>query len=323
MESLRGIVNFVRVAELGSFAKAGRALGISPVAVSKNISRLEAGLGVRLFARSTRHLKLTTEGEAFLDQCQQPLGALESACVQVAAEAQQPTGLVRVTLVSPVAHLYLLPFLPTFFENFPGIRLALELSEEVNPLIAHRFDVGIRMGALNDAAYVARPLGPLKLLLCASPGYLAANGVPNSLDALVEHALLQFQMAGEERPRPWPMAVSQGAARHTVALQLPARLICNDYRALLVACVGGCGIAMLPQPLALADLRSGALQVVLPEHTLQGLQLFVHYSSRKQLPARVRAFVDFMVQGLGGHSDLSADITGFSAPQDASRLARA
>jgi DNA-binding transcriptional LysR family regulator len=105
MEGLRGIVNFTRTAELGSFAKAGRDLGISAVAVSQNVSRLEKQLGVRLLARSTRQLSLTAEGEAFLAQCRQPLAELELACRQATDDAVTPTGRVRVTAVSPVAYL--------------------------------------------------------------------------------------------------------------------------------------------------------------------------------------------------------------------------
>ena len=111
MESLRGILNFARVAELGSFAQAARELGISAVAVSQNISRLEKGLGVRLLARSTRQLSLTAEGQAFLAQCREPLAELDRACRQAKDDTQHPRGRLRVTAVSPVAYLYLIPAL--------------------------------------------------------------------------------------------------------------------------------------------------------------------------------------------------------------------
>ncbi len=313
MQSIRGILNFVRTAELGSFAKASKELGISAVAVSQNISRLEQQLGVRLLARTTRALSLTPEGSAFLEQCRGPLGELEAACSEVSEGAQQASGKVRVTLVSPVAHLYVVPFLPLFFAQYPDIELDLELSEEVNPLISRSFDVGIRAGALQDAAYVARPLGPLKLLMCASPAYLAQRGVPASLEALHQHSLLQLHLSGQERPLPWAVQVRNGAARTAQMLQLPARLHCNDFRSLLDCCIAGLGIAHLPQPLALAALQKGQLKLVLADNILEGLQLFVHYPSRKQLPQRVRAFVDFVLQGLGGHPDLTADVSGYGA----------
>jgi DNA-binding transcriptional LysR family regulator len=312
MQSLRGILNFTRTAELGSFAAAARELGISPVAVSQNISRLELGLGVRLFARSTRALQLTPEGQAFLEQCKAPLAQLDAACKGIANDARHAGGKLRATIVSPVAFLYLIPLLPKFFARYPDIQLELELSEDSTSLIAKRFDVGIRVGALNDAAFVARPLGPLRLLICASPAYIAANGIPKTLNDLSTRATLQLQITGHEQPTPFIVQTRNDGARSMQMLQLPARFICNDFRGLLQACLDGVGIAQLPQPLALSALREGHLKTLLPEHMLEGWQLFIHYPSRKQLPARVRVFVDFCIEHFGGHADLSADVTGFS-----------
>lgn len=313
MQSLRGILNFTRTAELGSFAAAARELGISPVAVSQNISRLEQGLGVRLLARSTRALQITPEGQAFLEQCKGPLAQLDAACKDAANDVKHASGKLRVTIVSPVAFLYFVPLLPTFFKRYPDIQLELELSEDSTSLIAKRFDVGIRVNVLNDAAFVARPLGPLRLLLCASPAYLAQQGTPAILNDLASHALLQLQITGREQPTPFFVQIRSDGARSLQMLQLPGRFICNDFRGLLQACVDGIGIAQIPQPMALPHLRQGHLKTLLPDHVPEGWQLFIHYASRKQLPARVRAFVDFCIEHFGGHPDLSADVGAFSA----------
>jgi DNA-binding transcriptional LysR family regulator len=313
MQTLRGIINFTRTAELGSFAKAAKELGISAVAVSQNISRLEAALGVRLLARSTRALQLTPEGQAFLEQCRQPLAQLDAACKEVASDARSASGKLRATVVSPVAYLYLIPLLPIFQKRYPDIRLELELSEDTSPLINKRFDVGIRVGALNDAAFVARPLGPLRLLLCASPAYLAEHSPPSNLDDLSQHRLLQLQITGQEQPTPFYVQTRSAGARQMQLLQLPGYFICNDFRSLGQACRDGLGIAQLPQPLALPMLRDGQLKVLLPDSVAENIQLFIHYPSRKQLPARVRAFVDFVVEHFAGHPDLTADISGFAA----------
>ena len=313
MQSLRGILNFTRTAELGSFAAAARELGISPVAVSQNISRLEQGLGVRLLARSTRALQITPEGQAFLEQCKGPLAQLDAACKDAANDVKHASGKLRVTIVSPVAFLYFVPLLPTFFKRYPDIQLELELSEDSTSLIAKRFDVGIRVNVLNDAAFVARPLGPLRLLLCASPAYLAQQGTPAILNDLASHALLQLQITGREQPTPFFVQIRSDGARSLQMLQLPGRFICNDFRGLLQACVDGIGIAQIPQPMALPHLRQGHFKTLLPDHVPEGWQLFIHYASRKQLPARVRAFVDFCIEHFGGHPDLSADVGAFSA----------
>jgi DNA-binding transcriptional LysR family regulator len=313
MQSLRGILNFTRTAELGSFAAAARELGISAVAVSQNISRLELALGVRLFARSTRALQLTPEGQAFLDQCKGPLAMLDAACKDVATDAQHASGKLRATIISPLAFLYLIPLLPKFSQRHPDIQLELELSEDSVQLIPKRFDVGIRVGAMNDAAYVARPLGPLRLPLCASPKYIKAHGLPRSLDDLAKHRLLMLQITGREQPTPLFVQTRNDGARSMQMLAPPAYFVCNDFRALRDTCIDGLGIAQLPQPLALPALKKGQLKTLLPEHLFEGLQLFIHYPSRKQLPMRVRVFVDFCVEHFGGHADLTADLSAFVA----------
>jgi DNA-binding transcriptional LysR family regulator len=311
MQTLRGILNFTRTAELGSFAAAARELGISPVAVSQNISRLELSLGVRLLARSTRALTLTPEGQAFWEQCKAPLALLDAACKDVTNDAKQASGKLRATVISPLAFLYLIPLLPKFYERYPDITLDLELSEDSMSLIPKRFDVGIRVGALNDAAFVARPLGPMRLLLCASPAYLKKRGIPKSLDTLSQHATLQLQITGREQATPFIVQTRADGARSMQMIQPEAKFICNDFRGLLQACQDGLGIAQLPQPLALPALKKGLLHTLLPQHQIEGWQLFIHYPSRKQLPARVRAFVDFCIEHFGGHADLSADTSGF------------
>jgi DNA-binding transcriptional LysR family regulator len=313
MQTLRGILNFTRAAELGSFAAAARELDISAVAVSQNISRLEKNLGVRLFARSTRALELTPEGTAFLDQCKSPLAQLAAACKDISSDVLNASGKLRATVVSPLASLYLIPLLPKFFQRYPDIELELDLSEDSKSLIAKRFDVGIRVGVLNDASFVARPLGPLRLLLCASPGYLEAHGTPAAAEDLAAHSLLRLQLNDQEQPTPIFVQTRSDGARSMQMLQFPARFICNDFRGLLQACTGGVGIAQLPLPMALPALRAGELKTLLPANAPEGWQLYLHYPSRKQLPARVRVFVDFCVEHLGGHPDLSADVADFLA----------
>jgi DNA-binding transcriptional LysR family regulator len=305
--SLKGIENFVRTVECGSFAKAAIEMGVTPVAVSENIRRLETSLGVRLLARSTRQLRVTADGEAFLAQCTQPMRDLAQACQDTSMTASSPRGTVRVTMVSAVGHLFFVPALPTFYAAYPDVNLELDFSEEAKDLIAHRFDVGIRVGPMTDAGFVARPLGPLLLPMVASPAYLARCGTPQNLDDLPQHALLQMRVPS--RTKTFWLAQEQDASGQQIrALQLPWRLLCNEPQSLLQACLDGLGVAQLPLPMVLPALRQGALALVLRQHAPQGLQIYVHYPSRKQLPARVRAVVDFIIEGMSKRDDLLASL---------------
>ena len=299
MDSIRGVISFVTTAQTGSFARAAHALAVSPVAVSKNVARLERQLGVRLLQRSTRKLSLTREGEAFLEQCAQPLRDLADAHQRMREGAGEAAGPVRVTAVSPFVRDSLAPHLPEFAARYPGVQLEIHLSETAVDMIGGRFDVGIRVGALHDAGYVARSLGPLRFVICAAPAYLKAHGVPRSTDELAAHAALRLQRDTDERPADWALATERGR----IVLPVRGPLVCNDLMTLMQACIAGTGLAQLPLPMALPALRAGKLRVVLPESTLEGLQLYVHYPSRRHLPVRVRAFVEFVVDKLENHPD--------------------
>ncbi len=313
MESLRGMVSFVQTARLGSFVRAAQALGISSVAVSRNVARLEAQLGVRLFARTTRALSLTAEGSALLAQCEAPLEQLATAFSSSRAAADAPSGRVRVTAVSPFVRAYLAPQLPAFHARYPQVELDIELSEQVADMVADRFDVGIRVGPLRDANFVARPLGPLALALCAAPTYLARAGVPLQIDDLAQHTGLALKLTGAPSAAPWTLQTGQGKGPKSL-VQVPVNgpLRCNDLLALLEACCAGLGLAQLPLVVALPALRAGRLQLVLPQAAPQGLQLFMHYPDR-QLPARVRVFVDFVVALMKNHPDLDVPAAQFAA----------
>jgi DNA-binding transcriptional LysR family regulator len=319
MESLRGMVNFVETARCGSFAGAAQVLGISSVAVSKNVSRLEAQLQQQLFARSTRKLTLTAQGLALLAQCEGPLAELANAFSGSRAASDAMQGTVRITAVSPFVRGYLAPQLLEFHREHPLIALDIVCSEQVNDLVAERFDVGIRIGALQDEAYVARPLGPLHLVLCAAPGFFARVGLHSHsttpADLASSHGLA-LKPAGESRAAPWRLspADSAGKPHPHITLDVQGPLQCNDFMALTAACASGLGVAQIPLVMALPLLRSGALQLLWPELCPQGLHLFLHYPNR-QLPARVRAVVDFVLKVNRTHPDLQETPQHYAAAQ--------
>lgn len=307
MESLKGMVSFVQTARSGSFARAADVLGISSVAVSRNVARLEAQLEVRLFARTTRQLSLTAEGEALLAQCEAPLATLDAAFRNARGGAEVPSGTVRVTAVSPYVRTYLAPNLGAFQARYPQVVLDIECSERVDDLVAGRFDVGIRVGPLLDAGFVARPIGPMVLTLCASPALLMRRSLPTDPAELARHHGLGLKPAGDPQPTPWVLQGENGLYQ----LPVSGPLICNDFAALAAACAAGMGVAQLPLVVALPMLRTGTLQVLHPALSPRDMRLFLHYPDR-QLPARVRVFVDFVLETARNHPDLALDAGHFA-----------
>ncbi|MBI5719603.1 MAG: LysR family transcriptional regulator [Burkholderiales bacterium] len=301
MQSLRGVLGFVKTVAAGSFAGAARELGVTPVAVSKNVQRLERELGVRLLQRSTRRLGLTEEGRLFHERCAGPLQALASAHAQVKDSAGAPTGVVRVTSVSPFGRQYVAPLLPQFSSRYPRIRIELDIDDALSDMIAERYDVGIRVGMLRDGSMVAREIAPLPFVVCGAPAYLAARGTPRVPDDLAGHNCLCLSSRGSGRALPWVL----GAARTPMAVH--GNFACNDLTTLVTAALHGQGLACAPLPLVLPLLRAGALVPLLPDWLGHGHHVFVHYPSRRGLPARVRHFVNFLVDALRANRDLSTD----------------
>jgi DNA-binding transcriptional LysR family regulator len=300
MKSLKGIASFVSVASSGSFAAAAKLQGVSAVAVGKNVATLERQLGVRLIHRTTRALSLTAEGAAFLQQCAGPLRELEAAQVNVQQGSRALSGLVRVTCVSPIAVGYVLPLLAPFHARYPKVQVELHLDDALADMIAQGYDVGIRVGELREANLIARPVAPLPFVACASPAYLADRGAPATLEALAAHHCIRLRRSGRHAPFPWLLRGMTPALQSAVK----GNLMVNDIAALVAAAELGLGIACLPLALAIRSFRSGRLRPLLTAHIDAQLTLFLHFPNRKNLPARTRAFVDFMLERLRAEADL-------------------
>jgi DNA-binding transcriptional LysR family regulator len=309
VKSIRGVIGFVRAVEAGSFAGAARKLGITPVAVSKNVQRLERQLGVRLLQRSTRKLSLTQEGRAYYERCCGPLRELENAQSAITEKAKSPTGALKVTCLSPFARVYVLPLIPGFSRRYPGIELELHLDDAVTDMIAGGFDVGIRAGEARDGTMVMREIAPLHFVVCGAPSYLAERGLPLSAADLSRHNCLRLR-GRDTQPVPWRL----GPGHPPEVVPISGNFLANDIAALVAAAVHGQGLVFAPLPFVLPLFRTGALRPVLPESASQGARIFIHYVSRKQLAARVKSFVNFMLEHLRGHPDLTSDPQSLLAP---------
>ena len=311
MKSIRGVVGFVRAVEAGSFAGAAKTLGITPVAVSKNVQRLERELGVRLLQRSTRKLSLTQEGRAYFERCTGPLRELENAQSAITEKSKSPTGALRVTCLSPFGRAYVLPLVPGFSRLYPGIELELHLDDSVSDMIAGGYDVGIRAGEARDGTMVMREVAPLHFVVCGAPSYLAERGIPLSVSDLSKHNCLRLRArASASQSAPWKLGPTQVSTSPSIR----GNFLANDMPALVTAAVQGQGLVFAPLPFVLPLFRTGALRPVLPECVSQPARIFIHYVSRKHLAARVKAFVNFMLQHLRSNPDLTSDPQSLLAP---------
>ncbi|WP_027053079.1 LysR family transcriptional regulator [Mesorhizobium erdmanii] len=283
---------FLRVVEAGSFSSAARRLRMTPSAVSKLIARLETRLGARLLARSTRKLQLTPEGAAFHDSGTRILADLDAAEREAAAGAT-PRGRLRVNSYVPFGQHRLMPLLPRFLERYPEISIEAVLTDNVIDLLEERADVAIRAGPLRESRLVARKLGEGRMVLIAAPSYLEARGTPHTLADLAGHNMLAFGFA--RHIDGWPFVDAAGAP---IIVPIVGNLMLTDGEAMRLAAIAGAGIARLAHWHVEADIAAGRLVPLLEAFNPRDLEPThaVYVGQGKHLPARVRAFLDFLAE---------------------------
>lgn len=292
-DRLTGLEAFVRTADLGSFAAAGRILGLSASAVGKAVARLEQQLGTRLFQRSTRSIRLTDEGRLFHERCRRILDDLDDAQATLAEALEKPRG--RLKLSSPiVSYHFLLPLLPDFMARYPEIELDLDFNDRIVDLIEEGVDVAIRSGDPPDSRLMSRTLRPFQMLLCAAPAYLERRGVPRTPRDLDRHHGIRFRFPNSGKLQDWPLTLAAGEPE----LRVRTSLTCNNMEALRGAAVGGLGIGCLPDFLAREPLASGALRTILMDHIDGPGQFRLLWPSNRNLSPKVRVLVDFLSERL-------------------------
>ncbi|RWM22071.1 MAG: LysR family transcriptional regulator [Mesorhizobium sp.] len=283
---------FVRVVEAGSFSAAARTLRMTPSAVSKLIARLEARLGARLISRSTRRLQLTPEGAAFFDSGVRILADMAAAEREAAAGAA-PRGRLRVNSYVPFGQHRLIPLLPRFLERYPEIAVDLVLTDNVIDLMEERADVAIRAGPLGESRLVARKLGQSGVVVVASPSYLRTHGAPRTPADLDHHNRMGFCFV--RHLDGWPFV---GAGGETIVVPITGNALVSDGEAMRLMAVSGAGIARLARWHVEPDVAAGRLVPLLEDFNPGDKELThaVYVGQGKHLPARVRAFLDFLVE---------------------------
>lgn len=284
---------FVAAADEASFSAAARRLGLTPAAVSKSVARLEAGVGVRLFQRSTRSLSLTAEGERLYRQIRLPWTEIADALADLRQDAGKPAGTLKIAMAPAVGRMYFVPLLEGFLERYPDVVPDLHFDNRQVDLIGEGFDVAIGGGVELTDALVARELAQASSVLVAAPGYLRRFTAPEEPEQLSRHRGLLRRALGSGRLMPWTL--KNDAGREVVANVRPVAVL-DDPEAIARAAAIGLGIAMLPMPHALPLLETGELLRVLPGWHGLNRPLAIYYSSRKLLPAKVRVFVEYVVE---------------------------
>lgn len=294
MFDLNDIAMFVQVVRHGSFAEAGRRLGLPPNTLSRRIQQLEAQLGTRLMQRSTRKLTLTSAGQAFHERCAGAVDGLVEAGQALMTGSQEPSGLVRVAAPADFLDFVPMEWVAEFLAKHPLVRLDFVLSDAKADLIAEQIDVAFRGGSLPDSGYVGRQiLGARSDGMVASPAYIAARGMPATLQDLADHDCVTT--AHPSGRSTWRLAGPDGVEEE---VQVAGRFSGNTAQALRKATVAGLGIALLPPAMATLDLQAGRLLRVLPQYQRTGQGLSVLYPSRRQLPLAVSAFIGLVTEKL-------------------------
>lgn len=293
MDTFGALPVFIAVVENGGFSPAAEQLGISKSAVSKRITQLEADFGVKLFSRTTRKISLTEAGEHYYAHAVVAFNAAKDAEDSVAQLQGEPQGTLRINTPMSFGHLHIAPLIPDFLKRFPKIRIDMVMDDKVVDLVGGGFDLAIRGSDLEDSNLVARRLAPLNNSLCASPEYLAEHGTPLSPTQLSEHNCLAFSYSKDDIE--WHF--TQDSQLYSVEVRGNYQV--NNSEALRLAILSGLGIGRLPTFIAGPDIKSGRLIQLLPAYEMPGKSLYAVYPERQYLPAKVRVFLDYLIEKLG------------------------
>ena len=290
---LGSIEIFLRAAEALSFSKAANTLGLSPPAVSRTIGRLEARLGIRLFARTTRQVALTDEGRLYYELCRTALAQIADAEDILGGRQKVPTGHMRISVPTTYGHYRLLPLMPEFTQLYPQISLEINVSNRNVDFVEEGYDLAIRLGEPVDNRLVARTLENATLGVFASPRYFASRDLPRDLDDLAEHSLISFTRPSTGRAMPWLFKHDNRIREWAVK----GNISCSDdvLGCVSLACAGS-GLFQIYHFIAATHVHRGELVEILPEYAGATRPFSLVYPQNRHLSAKIRALVGFLRQ---------------------------
>jgi DNA-binding transcriptional LysR family regulator len=290
---LNGISVLSAIVDSGAFARAGEILNMSQSGVSRSIARLEARLGIRLLDRTTRSVALTDEGRRFYEQVMPLLTGLEEAAASAALGTTAVRGRLRVNLDPYFSRLILGPRLGAFLESYPQLQLDLVTTDRLGDLVGDGFDLAVRFGHPRASSLVARKLLDTRMLTVAAPAYLQRHGHPKDPHELEagHHVCIQFRDPESGRPYPWEFH----KRRKKLVLETTGSLTVNDAGTLYSVCLAGHGMAQVMDLGVSPMLADGRLVEVFPDWPDERFPLYALHPSRHHLPAKTRAFLDFII----------------------------
>ncbi|MBU2050699.1 MAG: LysR family transcriptional regulator [Gammaproteobacteria bacterium] len=289
MDRLDQLRCFLRVAELGSFTGAADSLGLPKASVSLAVQRLEAEVGVQLLHRTTRRVQLTADGAQFQTRAHDLLHDMDDLQGMFRVDTSQLKGRLRVDMSSGLARQLVIPQLPSFLAQHPGVEIELSGTDRRVDLIREGFDCVLRVGPLDDNTLVARPLGRLPIVNCASPAYLAARGVPVTLGDLAGHALVHYVGTLGQRSPGFEYHDGEGYR----SLPMRGAVTVNSGDGYTAAALAGLGIIQVPRLGVRRALADGTLVEILPDCLAEPMPVSLLYAQRRHLPRRVAAFMEW------------------------------
>jgi DNA-binding transcriptional LysR family regulator len=283
MDKLRAMNSFVRIVDRGSLTAAATDLGVSLPSMVRTLAKLERELGATLLNRTTRRLHLTDDGRQYLERCRAILGQVQEAEATLNSRRASPSGRLAVTASALFGQRYIGPLMSEFLRRHPEVNGELLFVDRVVNLVEEGLDAAVRIGTLPDSSLVAIPLGKVRRVMCASPAYLRAKGIPRRLEDLREHR--SVRVTGLTQPRKVSMA---------------SVLTCNQAEAAIEACTGGLGIGSFVSYMVAPQVRAGRLKYVLEDFEAEPLPVNFLYPQSRQLSPTVRAFADLCAKKLRG-----------------------
>ncbi|WP_288822045.1 LysR family transcriptional regulator [uncultured Leclercia sp.] len=299
MDKIHAMQLFIRVAELESFSRAADSLGLPKGSVSRQIQALENGLGTQLLHRTTRRVSLTQDGMVYYERAKDLLANLDELDGLFLLDPASISGRLRVDMPVAIARNLVIPRLPQFLQQYPGIELELSSSDRLVDVIREGFDCVVRVGTLKDSGLIARPLGKLSVINCASPDYLTRFGYPEALDDLASHAVVHYALNLGSRPQGFEYYDGES----TRWVKTGGILTVNSTETYHASALAGLGIIQVPRVGARDALRAKKLLEILPQYRPGPMPVSLIYPHRRNLSRRVRLFMEWLTELMKAYVD--------------------